>query len=100
MTPLTASPAMATATKLPVVGSPSPAGPGRRLRAQLGRFVLGQSGPRHMPARVRAAIRRSDADTEILVGWVQVAAILTFATLYSLSPKAFPSEVPFAPVPW
>jgi adenylate cyclase len=68
--------------------------------ARLARFVLGGPAVRDLPGRVRRAIELSDAETEILVGWVQVCAILTFGTLYALTPKAFPPDVPFAPVPW
>ena len=45
------------------------------------------------------AIRREQDSSEILVSLVQVAAIVTFALLYSLTPKAFPPSVPFEPVP-
>jgi adenylate cyclase len=68
--------------------------------ARLTSFVLGGAPVRTVPGRVRAAIATSDAETEVLVGWVQVAAIATFAVLYTLTPKAFPPDVPFAPVPW
>ncbi len=68
--------------------------------ARLAGFVLGGPAVRDLPGRVRRAIEVSDAETEILVGWVQVCAIVTFGTLYALTPKAFPPDVPFAPVPW
>ncbi|MFW5833458.1 MAG: adenylate/guanylate cyclase domain-containing protein, partial [Pseudomonadota bacterium] len=49
---------------------------------------------------MRHAIGRQDADSEVLVCLVQSLAIVGFAVLYALSPKAFPDTVPFAPVPW
>jgi adenylate cyclase len=62
-------------------------------------LVLGPPLPERIPARVIEAIRREQDSSEILVSLVQVAAIVTFALLYSLSPKAFPPSVPFEPVP-
>ncbi|WP_207062763.1 adenylate/guanylate cyclase domain-containing protein [Motiliproteus sp. SC1-56] len=53
-----------------------------------------------LPARVRAAINRHQEQSERLVAWVQLAVVFTFAMLYALSPKTFPAEAPFAPVPW
>ena len=37
--------------------------------------------------------------SEILVTLLQMLAIVTFAILYALTPKAFPPGVPFEPVP-
>jgi adenylate cyclase len=45
------------------------------------------------------AIRRQEENSEILVGWMQIAAIIFFAIFYSLAPKAFAPDVRFAPVP-
>jgi adenylate cyclase len=53
-----------------------------------------------MPDRVRARLVAQQDNSEIIIGWMQVAAIVTFASLYSLTPKAFPPSVPFEPVPW
>jgi adenylate cyclase len=91
----------------PPVPAQPPAAPSLRRRfglrtatAWLERFLLGAEAPGEVPARARQAILRSDAETEVLVGWVQAAAIVTFAVLYTISPKAFPPGVPFEPVPW
>jgi adenylate cyclase len=62
-------------------------------------LVFGPPLPDHMPAAVADAIRRSQDASELIVGLVQIAAILTFAILYALAPKAFPPHVPFEPVP-
>jgi adenylate cyclase len=66
----------------------------------LRRFVLGSAGGMAPPARTRAAIAEAEAEAEILVGWTQIGAILGFGLLYAISPKAFPPDVPFEPVPW
>jgi len=53
-----------------------------------------------LPGRVRDAIRSQGDATERLIGWVQLAVVLTFATLYAISPKTFPADQAFQPVPW
>lgn len=57
-------------------------------------------GPARLPPRVEAAVRGEQARGEVLVSLIQGAAIIGFAVLYVLSPKAFPPGVPFEPVPW
>ena len=47
--------------------------------------------------RALAADQRS---SELLVCGMQFLAILLFALVYALAPKAFPTSVPFEPVPW
>lgn len=74
----------------------------RRLRDWCGRchaLVFGPPLPDQVPAAVADAIRRTQDVSEIIVGLVQIAAVLTFAILYALAPKAFPPHVPFEPVP-
>ena len=53
-----------------------------------------------LPERVRKAIQEQGDATERLIGWVQLSVVLTFATLYAISPKTFPAEQAFQPVPW
>lgn len=53
-----------------------------------------------LPRRVRERIRAEEERSEILVGLLQLAFILTLALLYGLSPKKFGADAPFAPVPW
>jgi len=43
----------------------------------------------HLPLRVREAIREQQASGEILIGWLQLAVVSTFAVLYALSPKPY-----------
>ena len=53
-----------------------------------------------LPGRVRDAIRRQQASSEIVVGWIQLAIVVTFSILYALSPKPYTAEPVFAPEPW
>lgn len=69
------------------------------LRRKLGLLVLGPSLPPAMPRRIVEAIGREQARSEVLVSLIQMAAIVGFFILYSLTPKAFPPDVPFEPVP-
>ncbi len=74
---------------------PVPSGWLRRLA----HLLLGPPAPSRIPARVAEAIRRDQDSSEIIVSCIQLLAVATFATLYSLAPKAFPPDVPFEPVP-
>jgi adenylate cyclase len=67
---------------------------------RLGRFLFGEAPDANPPERVRVAIGRQQYESEILIGWVQLAVVVTFGVLYGLSPKTFNSEIMFAPVPW
>lgn len=53
-----------------------------------------------LPARVRDAIREQNESSEILVGWAQLAVVLTFGVLYALAPKANTIADTFEPVPF
>jgi adenylate cyclase len=67
------------------------------------RAWLGRLRPRRtddVPERVRRAIAAAQARSEVLISWVQLAVVLTFAALYALSPKTAPMMSPFHPVPW
>ncbi len=46
-----------------------------------------RSGKSKLPERVQQAIRSEQDRSENLIGWIQLAVILTFATLYFISPK-------------
>jgi adenylate cyclase len=53
-----------------------------------------------LPERVRRAIERQEEDSEKLIGWVQLAIVLVFVILYTVSPKTFDQRaVSFEPVP-
>jgi class 3 adenylate cyclase len=45
-------------------------------------------------------IDRQQQASEIIIGWTQAGAIVFFAIVYAISPKAFPAGTPFEPVPW
>jgi adenylate cyclase len=53
-----------------------------------------------LPARVRDVILREQDWSEILIGWIQLAVVLTFAALYYLSPKPPGANPMIAPEPW
>src|SRR3954452_24146874 len=61
-------------------------------------FLLGPAAQR-LPERVEAAVRREQAQGEVIVTLIQALAIVLFGVLYTLTPKAFPPNVPFEPVP-
>ncbi|NIA71672.1 adenylate/guanylate cyclase domain-containing protein [Pelagibius litoralis] len=50
-----------------------------------------------LPERVKAAVREQENATERLISWIQLCIVITFGTLYLLSPKP---QVDIAPVPW
>jgi len=81
---------------------PSPGNP-LAARPVDGRPVDGRppaTGDAALPVRVRAALREQQQGSEILIGWIQLAVVAAFGTLYAVSPKAFPAEVEFRPIPW
>jgi adenylate cyclase len=53
-----------------------------------------------LPERVERTVREQQDATEVLIGWIQLAVVLTFAILYAISPKTFAADAPFHPVPW
>ena len=56
--------------------------------------------PEKLPARIRDAIRVQQESSEILIGWIQLAIVLTFTVLYLLSPKPHGDSVMVSPEPW
>lgn len=64
----------------------------------LTKIVHGRS--QQLPDRVRAAIRRQQALSEVIIGWIQLGVVVTFAILYTLAPKTFSEDAAFEPVPW
>jgi len=72
----------------------------RRCLDMLKLLLFGETAPLEMPVRVSAAIERQQAQSEILIGWVQLGVVIVFGTLYALSPKTFDMDVMIAPVPW
>lgn len=77
--------------------------PGALLGMNLHRMNFGwlrRAKDTDLPERVRRTIQEQGDATERLIGWVQLAVVLTFATLYALAPKTFPAGQAFQPVPW
>jgi adenylate cyclase len=64
------------------------------------RGLWSESEPAGLPERVRAQIRAQQDRSEILIGWFQLVVVVTFGTLYLVSPKTFSEDSAFAPVPW
>ena len=62
--------------------------------------VAGVTRDAALPERVRNAIRDQQDRSEILIGWIQLAVVLTFGTLYAISPKTFTVNAKIEPVPW
>ncbi|HVG82015.1 MAG TPA: adenylate/guanylate cyclase domain-containing protein, partial [Methylomirabilota bacterium] len=56
--------------------------------------------PPRLPERVERAVREQQDASEALIGWIQLAVVVTFAALYAISPKTFAADAPFRPVPW
>ncbi|PHQ68942.1 MAG: adenylate/guanylate cyclase domain-containing protein [Sneathiella sp.] len=67
---------------------------------QIQKTVLGEAIEGQLPRRVQDAIARQQMQSEILIAWVQVFIVVTFSSLYGLSPKAFAADAMFAPVPY
>ncbi len=53
-----------------------------------------------LPTRVQAKVRAQQDATERLIGWVQLAVVLLFGTLYTIAPKTFTEHDTFQPVPY
>ena len=64
------------------------------------RLLFGEPVAARLPERVQAQIARDQADSEILIGWVQICGIAFFAILYSISRKTFPDDAMLEPVPY
>ena len=68
-------------------------------RARAATLLLGPAPPHTLPPRAARAVAAAEAEAEVLVCLVQIAAIVMFATLYFSTERAFPPGVPFEPVP-
>ena len=53
-----------------------------------------------LPARVRDVISREQDWSEILIGWIQLGVVLTFAVLFYLSPTQPGANPMISPEPW
>jgi adenylate cyclase len=64
------------------------------------RWLVGGDSGMAMPARVAGQIKHEQEDSEILIGWMQLAGVTFFAVVYTIAPKTFDADAMFAPVPW
>ena len=71
-----------------------------RLRLPIRRNAPARQERPPLPERVRDAIRRQQASSEILIGWIQLSVVATFSVLYALSPRPYTAEPVLAPEPW
>lgn len=69
------------------------------LLTALDAFVFGPKPPEDLPARARASVARAQRAVEILITLLQSGAIVFFGAAYAITPKAFPPDAPFEPVP-
>lgn len=88
---------MQTPAPNPVNKPSAPVPAWRRLPIWAVRAVLGAPVGRAMPARVRERIDAAQNRSEILIGWLQLGAVIVFATLYALSTKTAPDGAGFQP---
>lgn len=79
-------------------GEPPPRTLASRLR-RLPRELFASYQDPQLPDRIRRSIQHQQENSEIVIGWVQLAIVVTFASLYSLAPKALGADAAFAPVP-
>ena len=64
------------------------------------RLLFGERPRGRFPERVRQAVEEQQANSEVLIAWMQFIVVLVFGALYVAAPKAFSEDVSFAPVPW
>jgi adenylate cyclase len=69
------------------------------IKQFISRFI-GEDDERKIPQRIEAQIIDQQNVSERLVGWIQLAVVVTFGTLYTISPKTFHQDAPFEPVPY
>jgi adenylate cyclase len=61
--------------------------------------ILGPRVRGHLPQRVRRSIEEQQVQAEILIGWVQLALVVFFIVLYTVTSKTS-DGTPFIPVPY
>ncbi|MEZ5774334.1 MAG: adenylate/guanylate cyclase domain-containing protein [Hyphomicrobiaceae bacterium] len=64
------------------------------------RWLDALGAERHLPERIRRLIAAKEAESERLIGWVQLAVVTAFGTLYFLAPRPADAGMPmYEPVP-
>ena len=83
----------------PAVQEPRASGPFAPVRQFFG--IKAPEGEADLPERVRAAIAEQEERAEMLIGWIQLFIVCTFAILYALAAKPVDSGMgDFRPVPF
>lgn len=72
----------------------------RRSWSKLWESIVGAAPAGAVPLRIQAALVQEQRKGEVLIGWVQAAILLLWGALYAVSPKTFPDDASFQPVPW
>lgn len=67
--------------------------------ASLLTLILGPPAPDKLPERISTIIRQQQETSEVVISFAQIGAVIFFAAFYTISPKAFPPDVPFEPIP-
>lgn len=62
--------------------------------------LIGKDKYERIPERVRETIRQQQEQSEILIGWIQLAIVSTFGVLYYLSPTPYDTDPMRALEPW
>lgn len=70
------------------------------LLTRFGGRLVALRSQHDLPARLETAIAHQQDASERLIGWIQLAVVVTFGALYALGPKTFTETAPFAPVPY
>lgn len=74
---------------------PEPLSPRDRLK----QFLFGPAPDSNLPDRIRQNVEQQQRQSEILVGWIQLALVVTMGTLYALSPKTTaPDAITVVPI--
>lgn len=72
---------------------------GRGVGPTLSRFLFGEKISGDLPARVAEDIAARQNEGEKVIGWIQLALLIVFATLYALTPPPV-EATSFRPEPW
>jgi adenylate cyclase len=75
--------------------APSPGEHDERRRSRLSTRQRAEA----LPQRVRGAIVARQIESERLIGWIQLAVVISFAVLYAVAPKSAPRGAAVDPVP-
>lgn len=63
-------------------------------------WLAGKSTVGNIPRRITENIENQQQASEKIIGWTQLAIIIAFTVLYTLTPKTFTDTASFEPVPW